>query len=193
MIGFMLCWVVLVQVAACNNEQKIIVCTHGLDPQTQQCKGPDLPDSGTPDSGVTFDSVSTPDTFSEDIEDGPYQCVVGLDLMNKAIGEPCSGHGDCDSCYCYDEGYLAPFRFCSQPCESGAGSGCPDGRGEFEQFTCLRFSQQNIKDYGLTVEAICMPVCETVSDCDDSYNACSKYDTKWDGKTISGRSTCQIQ
>jgi hypothetical protein len=189
-----LCVVLLV--LGCTATENVIVCTHGVDPVTQKCAGPVGSDTGGPFDGVQGDGSALEDTVQEDTAKPVPQCTAGIDPMNRKIGEPCSSHGECETCLCYDEAYLSPFRFCTMSCESGLGSSCPAGTGRFNDYTCLRFAQKNIKDHNLTIEAICMPVCQDASDCGvyaPNYNTCSSFDTKWDGKTIAGQSTCQIQ
>jgi len=194
-VGLLILFVVLLTIA-CNAQEDVIVCQYGLDPNTQKCMGPGGPDVGPLDSGSTSDTISNSDTVGEDVGEPRYECVDGVDSQHLKIGQPCTSHGQCNSCYCYNEAYLSPFRFCTQPCGSGVGSACPAGTGEFDEFTCLGFAMKNIQDHGLKVEDICMPVCEDVEDCAlyaPNYNVCTKFDTKWDGKTISARSTCSIQ
>lgn len=180
----------------CSATENVIVCKHGVDPVTQKCAGPAGTDVGVPLDGNQDGGVPPDVNVSEDTSNPVPQCTLGIDPMNRKIGEPCSSHGDCETCLCYDEGYLSPFRFCTQNCESGLGSSCPSGTGRFDEYTCLRFAQKNITDHDLNIEAICMPVCQDAGDCGvyaPNYNTCSSFDTKWDGKTIAGQSTCQIQ
>jgi len=160
---------------------------------------PDIMDVGLPDSGPVI-AEDVGGNEPQDVRiDG--QCNPTLDPMDLRAGMPCNGHTDCETCYCYDEAYLAwgassgggSFRFCTQKCEQGAGSSCSDLGLTTDEYKCVRFAQQNIEDYGLTVEAICMPYCDDVSSCEKygpQYDECG---TGWDGKSIQATPTCQVQ
>lgn len=160
---------------------------------------PDIVDVGLPDNGpVVAEDVGGNEPQDVRI-DG--QCNPTLDPMNLRAGMPCTGHTDCETCYCYDEAYLAwgassgggSFRFCTQKCEQGAGSSCSELGLTTDEYKCVRFAQQNINDYGLTVEAICMPYCDDASSCEKygpQYDECG---TSWDGKSIQATPTCQVK
>ena len=159
--------------------------------------GGDTGGSGTgaaEDAGTTAEplqDVGPPapkDTFQ------PPKCTPNDDPTKLRIGMPCSADDQCQTCLCYGESYLSPFRFCTKDCQSGTGSGCPQGEGPFPEYTCLRFTHKLITDYELTIEALCMPLCQNVEECAiyaPDYNVCES--PKWDGDTVAASKVCGIK
>lgn len=165
-------------------------CIHGVDPFTGDCKGaPDASVAGPPDEGpVAAEDAPLPvDTAT------PGKCTTpGL----LRIGNPCTDNTDCESCLCYGEFYLAPFRFCTKDCSSGSGSSCPLGDGEFPEYACLKFTAKQINDYELDHAGICMPRCQSVEECKIygfQYNYCPDFYTEWEGSTVQAATTCQVK
>jgi len=166
-------------------------CPNGLDPQTLECQ------EAIPKDVVAAEDPGTQGTGTQVGEDVKQDGVCDFtDQQNLKIGMPCTSHGQCETCYCYDEEYLAPFRFCTLDCSSGPGSECPYGPGDNPEYACLRFTQDLIKSYDLTVDAICMPRCSNAQECKiyaPNYNSCPTSDTKWEGWTIQAAKTCQVK
>lgn len=199
---------ILLVFSGCPSEETIITCPHGIDPNTKTCKSAkqDVVDSedagsqGQTDPGNTgpTDSGVDPnaDTVAEDagpVDAGPVdgQCTI-TDEMNRKIGQPCTSHTQCETCYCYDEAYLSPFRFCTLDCSEGVGSSCPNEDGAAPEFACIRFTVGLAVAYDLKVSSICMPRCQSVSECKiyaPNYDAC---DDSWDGVSIQAVNTCAI-
>ncbi len=104
---------------------------------------------------------------------------------NKTIGEECTDHCECETGWCYDEGYMAPFRYCTRPCEGSCGEG----------YKCLLFlpAVHNVKHTN-----ICMPICNSIEECkqlSEKYNYCppANGETKWSGYTLAMAPTCQTE
>ena len=198
-----------------TSEDTILTCPHGLNRSTNTCyPGPqDVGPIATEDPGPAtpagdtappdFDnggSTDLKDTAAEDpgpvyVDSGPADgtCNPGLDPMNLKIGMPCTSHTQCESCYCYDEAYLFPFRFCTQNCQAGSGSSCPNPEIGTPLYACIEFKTEQIKQFELSVPAICMPRCQSVADCtiySGQYNAC---DDEWEGASIQAVDTCMIK
>ena len=178
--------------------------------------GPETPDTGPvpdvqslPDIPIVEDEgpIATEDDITPfDVsgkKDGQCDPSNAEDYpMNLGVGMPCTSHSQCSTCYCYDEAYLnwgqnpengQPFRFCTQVCEQGAKSSCDElATGTTDDITCARFTQKQIIDYELNYDAVCVPTCQTVSDCQifgEQYDQCGSF---WEGKDISGGKHCQI-
>jgi hypothetical protein len=176
--------------AACSSSKQTVI------------GAPPLDGTGTSDGGGTAakdtNNGSVPGTPPEVSEDAPTPtkaCNPQVDKMELRVGMPCTENGQCETCYCYDEAYLAPFRFCTKDCSSGVNSSCSDESLDSEEFKCLKFTGAQIKDHDLKVQSLCMPTCQSVDDCKiygpDDYNYCPNNGTQWEGKTVQARNTCQ--
>jgi hypothetical protein len=126
-------------------------------------------------------------------------CSPGVDPMDREMGQPCTEHGQCGTCYCYDEAYMTGtgFRFCTKNCSSGPGSDCNSGNlsNDPYQYACLKFTVGQINDYDLKNGGICAIRCGSLDDCKifaPDYDLCPQGDTEWDGKTIQATPTCQV-
>lgn len=162
-------------------------CPHGVDSNTGECQPAPIVmnDTGPMDQEEVVPMETGPIPGRCDTMEGP---------KTKKIGLPCADHAECESCLCYDEGYLSPNRFCTKDCSTGPASACPLGSGQTPEYACLRFTQALINDYELLYDAICVPRCQNTSDCyqyGTSWTQCTEGDTKWDGATVQAASTCQ--
>ncbi len=141
-----------------------------------------------------------PDVVSTGLADG--QCIPGHaeTPMDRRIGFPCSSHGECESCYCYDEQYLSwgpgetggRFRFCTLDCSGGTGSSCAAAGIDDYEYACVKFTSQLVSDYELEVAGVCVPRCQKAEECQaygPQYNQCG---SSWEGASIQAIGTCQI-
>jgi hypothetical protein len=214
---------ILVTALSACAEEDIIVCPAGYkyNPVSNTCKV-DLADSGqamdntgsdstgeAPDAGSGPEDIAIMDVGPEDTgpvaaEDAGAQdiridgvCDPLIDPMNLRIGMPCTSHTQCGTCYCYDEAYMAPFRFCTKNCSSGSGSACSDNNTKPDEYKCLKFTAKQVNDYDLNVGGICQASCQSVDDCKiygPDYNFCpATGGTQWEGSTVQAANTCQVQ
>ncbi len=110
------------------------------------------------------------------------------------LGADCNDHCQCQSHYCYDGPYMAPFRFCTKkncaaPLEEGGG--CPES--EEYDILCLIFTSALIYEYDLDHDSLCLPRCYDLAGCrelSDEYTSCPNW-TNWDDVGI-GPPTCQV-
>lgn len=139
--------------------------------------------------------------ISTGLADG--MCIPGNEEspMDRRIGMPCTSHGQCESCYCYDEQYLswgqgeggAPFRFCTLKCTGGQGSSCAAAGFDDYEYACVKFTTKLIDDYELEVGGVCVPRCQSAAECESyapQYNSCGSH---WEGAAIQAVGTCQIE
>lgn len=110
------------------------------------------------------------DVCTEDTCAATGACQHTPVLGTQPIYTACTKHCDCDTGYCYDEGYLAPFRFCTRPC-GGVSEGC----GDEATNECITLNP-NWFDPPVTKTAICVPPCASDADC-------TAIDAAWDGCT----------
>lgn len=107
----------------------------------------------------------------------------------------CTKDCDCETGFCYDEGYMSPFRWCTKPC-GGVAVGC----GADAENVCLIFSGAWVDtiEPPIVERAICAPVCASDQDCKDldpAWDACTERDTRLTDPagvehTLSLRRTC---
>ena len=224
-VGWIIGAVTTLVLLGCSTEQTILKCKNGANQSGTGCApsgstdgvldgvdGSDTGDgsdgadgnlSGLSDtwSGSTEDIVGSEDddTFTPDVRaDGV--CLPGVDPMDREMGQPCTAHTQCGTCYCYDEAYMTGtgFRFCTKDCSSGPGSDCNTGNISADpyQYACLKFTVSQINDYELKRGGICAVRCSSIDDCKifaPDYDICPQGDTEWDGKTIQATPTCQVQ
>jgi hypothetical protein len=158
------------------------------DTQADSASGGRATSDGQAEEPANEDAVSV----GEDA-DVVGQCNSG-DPQALRIGMPCSSHSQCGSCYCYDEAYMAPFRFCTVDCSSGTGAACSDWdtpNSDKPEYVCVRFTQQLIETYDLGTASVCMPRCQDAADCaiyTAEYKHCGSV---WDGQHVQGLGTCQ--
>ncbi len=211
----------LVSILSCSTEQTVLRCANGPNPSGTGCATAGQSDVATDGTDSTTGSnnnlsgladVTGGGTFVDDIvasENNDISasdirvdgvCLPGVDNMDREMGQPCTAHTDCGTCYCYDEAYMTGtgFRFCTKDCSSGPGSDCNTGNLSPDpyQYACLKFTVSQINDYELKRGGICAVRCASIDDCKifaPDYNLCPQGDTKWDGKTIQATPTCQIQ
>ena len=166
-------------------------CPFGKDRFTGECQ-PEPPDAG---GGGTDDVVASEDPGAADVKkDG--QCDPFQDPMNLKMGNPCVGHCQCETGYCYDEAYMEPFRFCTKDCSSGPNSSCDSSSGDFPKYACLKFTAKQVNDYDLDFGGICAARCQNVEECaiyGPDYNHCPDFGTMWEGSTVQAANTCQVQ
>ena len=211
----------------CSTEQTVLKCANGPNASGTGCapSGQASGTSGTTDggdggpgnSGIDGTDGEVADVYSGDSGDDDIiasegediraediridgVCLPGIDKMDREMGQPCTAHTDCGTCYCYDEAYMTGtgFRFCTKNCSSGPGSDCNEGNLSPDpyQYACLKFTVGQINDYELKHGGICAVRCSSLDDCKifaPDYNSCPQGDTKWEGKTIQATPTCQIQ
>ena len=106
---------------------------------------------------------------------------------DRALGASCDDHCQCETGYCYDEIWMAPFRYCTKFC-GGISEGCGAANA------CVNVSLPYFPEtYYITLTWFCMPRCANVASCqeiDPLYDHCPHPSmTSWDGKTI-GPATC---
>jgi len=185
--------------AACDAERTIVAAP------------PQNPNNPSDSSGGTNNTRNIPDTVAnqtadltarEQIPDTQADGTCSpTDPRDRRVGQPCTSHTQCETCYCYDEAYMGAnlpgaFRFCSVPCGSGVSGDCALYGNDKEEYKCIRFTQALINDNNLSVEGLCMPACQTAQECaiySDKYTYCAPKGktTKWGGDTIQAASTCQ--
>ena len=196
---------------ACTTKKMVYLCDK-TDPVTGECTGASEAGGDTtgnigfvPPDGVTAAEdpggttagedaqLDETTTAAEDAGKPGGKCAQKGDLK---IGMPCESDTQCETCLCYGEAYMAPFRFCTKDCSSGSGSDCPLGTGEFPEYACLKFTAKQVNEYGLEHGGICMPRCENAAECKiyaPDYDLCPQFQTDWQGATVQAARTCQIQ
>jgi hypothetical protein len=178
-------------IVACSTKQTVIDAPTGGTTEGTTTTGTTTGD--TPDIGNDV-TVDLGKTAEEDVPKPSGQCDPRFDSMHLSMGMPCTSNSECKTCYCYDEAYLAPFRFCTKDCSSGVGSSCSDESRDPEEFKCLKFTSKHVNDHELTIGGLCMPTCQSVEDCKiyaPAYGHCPSSTTKWEGSTVQARKTCQ--
>ncbi len=181
--------VLLAVVVACSSSNRVVdssdVASLGCDVSCDCPAPPDVaPVADAPKPDVVGRSDAQTADVPADIPANPCGDVVG----DLPIGAGCTSHCECASGLCYDEVYLAPFRFCTKPC-GGPSEGCGvDG-------ACLIFDGVWAQPYGLTLTHFCMPRCSNLEDCqaiDPAYNLCTHPNmAKFDDHTV-GAPSCQV-
>lgn len=119
-----------------------------------------------------------------------HPCTPGGEKLD---GQTCTEHCECESGYCYDEGYLNGFRFCTRRCD-GAHE-CASSEDGLQTYDCVGFYGSWVDDLDppIHLRNFCAPGCVQDGDCealDPAWDDCS-FDTQWDGHTIGGR-TCIV-
>ena len=135
----------LVSILSCSTEQTVLRCANGPNPSGTGCATAGQSDVATDGTDSTTGSnnnlsgladVTGGGTFVDDIvasENNDISasdirvdgvCLPGVDNMDREMGQPCTAHTDCGTCYCYDEAYMTGtgFRFCTKDCSSGPGA-----------------------------------------------------------------------
>jgi hypothetical protein len=189
-------------------DQQSVNCPPGTpvyNPNTQSCEE----EGGAADAGGTMsDAGNLSDAGAEDTgplvaEDAGSQdikidgtCNPLVDPMDRRVGFPCNDHAQCGTCYCHDEAYMSPNRFCTKNCSSGAGSSCSDESDDPNEYVCLKFAAAQVNDYDLSVGGLCMPRCGSDAECKtygpDYICPPKSVGTKWDEYTVQVNTTCQI-
>ncbi len=197
--------------AGCGVEQTIVSCGGTFDPVSRKCmessdsggvqRSDTLEDlgAGAADTGAGADTggPTKPDVSLVSEDPGSFDASPTCSAANPGlgkIGHPCTGHTDCETCYCYDEAYLSPYRFCTKDCSSGGDSACPLGTGDFPEYACVKFTQAQIKDFSLVHTGICTPRCISQSDCKlygPDWGYCPKSQTTWEDAVVAAVGTCQ--
>jgi len=163
------------------------LCVPGTDP-------PSIPDTrgSNPDiQPIGWDtSQEDQDTIEEPVD--WTLCAPALRAI-KPIGAGCELDCECETGFCYDEGYLGDFRFCTRRCEGG----CNDGVEGEPLFTCLLFGGKLADRHDLVVTDICQRICKSLDDCQalsTTYDACGtdKPGTVWGETTLSLANTCVV-
>ncbi len=154
------------------------------------CSGDGGTQSDT-DTAIGADTAKTDTTTGTDGGADATEDVETCETLgDKVIGAECASHCECDTGYCYDEAYMAPFRFCTRPCDGGCNP--PDGG---DTHLCLNMTGALQKKHDLKYPNICQRRCFSADDCgdlSDQYDICGTGGfTKWENNTIGGRS-CQI-
>ena len=131
---------------------------------------PDVPDEPGPDVPTFSEGWRNPTCFGD-----------------RPLGASCDDDCQCETGYCYDEVWMAPFRYCTKFC-GGVSEGCGAANA------CINASLPYFpRTYHITLQWFCMPRCGTVAACQDidpAYDHCPHPRmTTWDGKTI-GPATC---
>lgn len=151
-------------------------------------------DPGYVDPGTVDPGVKDPGPIDPGVPDfGPSKYCTGEIQDNpKRIGEQCMDNCECESGMCYGEAYTAPYKFCTQECLGE--KGCPD---KDVVYKCLVFGPKHIDDFDISIMSICVPLCDTVADCQEfsgiwGYCPGTKKSTSWDGVTLAVVGTCQI-
>jgi hypothetical protein len=130
-------------------------------------------DTGAPARCTTAEECDDGDECTEDTCSAVGVCQHTALTGTQPLYTACSRHCDCDTGYCYDEGYLHPFRYCTRPC-GGVSQGC----GPDSENVCLLIAGPwaDTLDPPVTLRAFCMAVCTS-----DAY--CQAIDPAWDGCT----------
>lgn len=170
-----------------------LVCVNGVcvQPGSQgEENGPCYP-NGTCNAGlVCTDGVCVPPTQGQYAWQNP--CTPG---GPKRDGQTCADHCECQSGYCYDEGYLDGFRFCTRRCD-GFEHECVK-EGDVETYVCTLFSGPWVDELDPPVHLrnFCLMRCTSNEQCeqlDPAWDACVANSTEWEGHTIALPRTCVV-
>jgi len=138
------------------------------------------------DDAPPFEPWEPDSVYCQDIQPNPI-----------AIGQHCYDDCECETGLCYREAYTNGVGVCTKECVGEAGgTGCPDPN---DKFKCVIFGTAHKDTYGLTIMSVCMPICYSQADCEaasDVLHYCpgdGKTMTTWEGITIAGQATCQVQ
>jgi hypothetical protein len=147
------------------------------EPQEEPSAGPGAEPAPEPEAGGA----------EPEVDPAEYDCPEPL-LGVKEMGAVCTKHCECATNYCYDQAYMAGFRFCTRDCEGDCGND--------NEYVCLILPPSELKDYASPLPHICQRVCQTVDDCapfGSGYDQCgSLTGTIWKGKTLHTTKTCQV-